>query len=111
MTEEQASEKSDMEKLVPEATTLTVNGVELRFEPLDNDKILKAAVEAERRGQDDFDFILELIAMTISKNDGFDVTSQEVKDSKGNLLPMMNTVQEVNGLDFSEEELEEMMNS
>ncbi|MDY6788791.1 MAG: hypothetical protein SVV03_02400 [Candidatus Nanohaloarchaea archaeon] len=111
MAEKNKSEKSDMEKLVPEASTLTINDVELTFEPLDNEKILKSAVKAERKGQDDFDFILELIAMTISKNEGFDVTAEEVKKSKGNLLPMMNTVQEVNGLDFSEEELEEMMNS
>lgn len=104
-------EKSDIEKLVPEKREVTINGVDVTVEPLENQKTLEAAMEAEKRGQEDVDFFLHLIAETLNMNEEFDgVTLEDVKTSRGNLLPLLQAVQEVNGLqDFSDEKIAEQI--
>lgn len=104
-------EKTGLEKLVPESKTITLNGHEIEVNPLKNEKVLQAAMEAEKRGKDNIDFFLELIADTLNDNDGFeDVTGEGVREGKGSILPLIQAVQEVNGLqDFlDEEEIQEI---
>jgi len=103
---EQEDGKSGLEKIVPESKTVTLNGEEITVKPLENEDTLKASMEAEKRGQDNKDVFYELIARTLNENDGFDgVTAEEVKKSRGNVLPLVLAVQEVNGLgDFLDEE-------
>lgn len=106
MTDEEQNKK-DLDKLQPQAQTLELNGHEITFPPLENDATLQATVESEKRGGSDLDFFLELIAISINTNDGFeDVTKEDVKDMKGTILPMLQAVQSANGLDFSEEDVE-----
>lgn len=108
---EQEQDKSDIEKLVPQTESVTLNGHKIVIRPLENEQQLKAAMESEKRGKDNTDFFLELVAMTLNENEGFDgVTGEDVKNSRGNILPLIMKVQEVNGLnDFlDEEELQEL---
>lgn len=104
-------QKSGLEMIVPESKTVELNGTEIEVKPLENQDTLEASMEAEKRGQDNKDFFYELIARTLNENEGFDgITAQEVKESRGNVLPLVMAVQEVNGLgDFlDQEELQEM---
>lgn len=108
---EQNQGKSDIEKLVPGSKTINLNGHEIEVKPLENDKTLRAAAESDKPGKDNMDYFLELVAETLNENEGFSgVTAQEVKNSRGNILPLVTAVQQVNGLaDFlDEEDLEEI---
>lgn len=98
--------KSGIEKIVPADKKVTLNGHEINIKPLENEKILKAAMESERSGKDNTDFFLELVADTLNENEGFEgVTAKDVRESRGNILPLIMSVQEVNGLsDFLDEE-------
>lgn len=94
--------RSDMEKLEADPKTIELAGTEVEVAPIDNSKIISAVVDSERRGEEWMYY--KLTSMTLNKNDGFDVTPQEVQNSKGNILGLMLAVQEVNGLDFSKGE-------
>lgn len=111
MTDEE--QKSGLEMIVPEGQTVHLNGVEIEAKPVENDKQLKAAMEAEKRGKDNIDFFLELVAATLNQeqNEDFeDVSAEEIRKSRGNILPLLTAVQEANGLaDFlDEEEMEQI---
>ena len=102
-----------LDLIVPEGQTVTLNGVEVEAKPVNNDVQLRAAMEAEKRGQDNVDFFLELVAETLNQdqNEEFEnVTAEGLKQSEGNILPLVMAVQEANGLgDFlDEEDLEEV---
>jgi len=99
-------QKTGLEKLVPESKIVTLNGHKVEVKPLENEQQLEAAMKAEKRGQDNMDFFLELVAMTLNQNEGFEnITGEDVKNSRGNILPLVMKVQEVNGLsDFLDEE-------
>lgn len=100
---------SDMEKLVADPKKVTINGTDITVKPLKNKDIMSTAVEAEKKGDSDADFLYGLVAMTLNQNDGFDVTVEEVKESSGTILPLMNAVQEVNGLaDFLDQSAQEI---
>lgn len=106
-----SDEQEKLQQLVPETKTVKIAGTKIDVPPLSNEQQLKATIEAEKRGQDNQDFFLKLIAMTLNENDGFEgVTKDDVRTSKGNILPLINAVQEANGLgDFlDEEEVEDL---
>lgn len=103
---------SDMEKLVADPKTISINGNEITVKPIKNKKIMREAVESEKNGESDADFLYGLVAETLNMNQGFDVTVEEVKDARGTILPLMQAVQEVNGLaDFLDQSADEIAQS
>lgn len=102
------NQKSGLEMIVPEGQTVHLNGVEIEAKPVENEEQLKAAMQSEKRGNDNIDFFLELVAATLNQeqNEEFeDVEASEIRSSRGNILPLLTAVQEANGLsDFLDEE-------
>jgi hypothetical protein len=100
---------SDIDKLVPESETITLNGEEIEVRPIKNEDFLKAAMTAEQRGDDNIELFMQL-ATTVLEDNGYDVTARELRDSRGNILPLITAIQEVNSMaDFSDEDLVEEM--
>lgn len=95
-----------LEKIVPETEVVELNGHKIDVNPVENEKTLRAAMESEKRGQDNVDFFIDLAAKSLNQNEGFEnITGQDLKESKGNILPLIMAVQKVNGLgDFLDEE-------